>query len=136
MQEVVTGLDLIVSPDESRGCHAFVIVMPLLPLPLHRFLVCALHPTVLIQSFSNSRHTCLVLRSRCQLISHALRFHLWPPGGQKGFPCGHRPEFSTDFLHIHTKYVLDQGLDVNQFSVPCRSICGHQEGLICFLCTL
>ena len=31
------------------------------------------------------------------------------------------PEFLTHFfIHIHTKYVLDQGLEANQFSVPCR----------------
>ena len=38
-------LEVIVCPDESRGYYPLVIVMP---LPLHRFLVCTLHPAVLI----------------------------------------------------------------------------------------
>ena len=32
--------------------------------------------------------------------------------------------FSTDVLHIPTKYALDQPLNANWFSVPCSSICG------------
>ena len=54
---------IIVSPDKSLGNHAFFIVMLLPPQPLHRFLVCPLHPEVLVQSFSNSGHMSLVLRS-------------------------------------------------------------------------
>ena len=75
-------------------------------------------------------------RSRRQSILGALQFHLCPPGCQKGFSCGRskRPEFSTDFLHIHTKYALNQGQDTNQFLTPWGSICGHQGAkFVCFL---
>ena len=50
-------------------------------------LVCALHPAVLIQTFSNSGHMSLVPRSRCQFILGALKFHMCPLWGQKGFSC-------------------------------------------------
>ena len=47
---------VVLFPDESLGYHAFIIVMPL-PLPLlDRFLVCPLHPTVLVLSFSSLGH--------------------------------------------------------------------------------
>ena len=48
---------IIVSPDKSQGYYAFVIVTLLL-LPPHRFLVWALHPAVLIQSFFQIQVTC------------------------------------------------------------------------------
>ena len=68
-----TNLLFIVSRDESLGYCAFVIVMR--PPPWHRFFVWILHPTVLIQSFSNSGHMSLVPRSSCQSILGALQFH-------------------------------------------------------------
>ena len=81
---------IVVSLDKSRGYYAFVIVMP----PPHKFLVCALQPTVLIQSFSNLGHMSLAPRSRRQSILGALRFHLWPLGGQMRFSCGHSRDLS------------------------------------------
>ena len=77
-------MSIIVSPDESRGYCAFVIVMP----PPQRFIVCALQPAVFVQSFSNSGHMSLAPRSRCQSILGTLGFHLWPLGGQIPFSCG------------------------------------------------
>ena len=126
---------VIVSPEESWGYYAFVIVMLLPPLLRHRFLVCIPHPAVLIQSFSNSAQMCLVPRSRRQWILGTLWFH-WGP--KEIFLWAlRRPELSTDFLHIHTKYALDQGLDTKWFLASCNSICGHQGGkFVCFLCTL
>ena len=58
---------IIVSPDESRGYYAFVIVMP----PPQRFLVCPLQPTVLVQSFSNSGHMSHVF-NRFSSYSHQI----------------------------------------------------------------
>ena len=81
---------LVVHPDKSWRYCAFVIVTPL--PPLQRFLVCALHPRVLIQPFSFSGCISLVPRSRCQSILGALRFHLWLPGGQMCFSCRHSIE--------------------------------------------
>ena len=49
-------------------------------------------------------------------------------GGEMRFSCVHCRDqsFQQIFFHIHTKYVLDQGLDTNSFLEPCSSICGHQ----------
>ena len=41
--------------------------------------------------------------------------------------------FSSDFLHIYTKYALEQRLEDYQFSAPCSAICGHQRTKFIFL---
>ena len=103
-----------------------------------KFLVCALHPTVLIQSFFfkfRSHVSCIKVQMPIN-FGRFFQFHLCQLGGQKGvFLCALlKPEFSTNFLHIHTKYVFHQG---PRFLAPCSSICGHQEAkFIYFLCTL
>ena len=43
-----------------------------------------------------------------------------------------RPEFSTDFLHSHTNYALDQGSDTNRLLAPCGSTSVHKKGNFIF----
>ena len=38
----------------------------------------------------------------------------------------YRAEFSTHLFQIHTKYLFDQDLDYNSFSLPICDFCGHQ----------
>ena len=104
---------IIVSLDKIQGYHAFVIVILPSPLPpppklLHRFLVCTLHPRVLLPSFSSSGHMSLVPTSKHQSILGALLFQLWPLQNQMCFSC-----ILETSLHILTKYVLNQGLGAN-----------------------
>ena len=75
------------------GYFAFLIVTL-----LQRLLVCPLQPGIFLQSFSNSGHMSLVPRSRCQWILGALRFHLWPTGGQKLFFFVHFRDLSFQLL--------------------------------------
>ena len=43
--------------------------------------------------------------------------------------------FQMIFFPVNTKYALNQGLEANQFSAPCSSICSHQIHLF-LVCTV
>ena len=70
----------------------------------------ALHPEVLVKSFSNSGHISLVPRSRRQWILGAKQFLLWPLGIQMPFSCLHSRDQSFQLIFfIFTPNMLDQG---------------------------
>ena len=83
-----------------------------------RFLVCTLQPAVLVRSFSNLSHMSLAQRSRHQSVLGALRFYLWPLGGQMRFSCGHSKPI--DFWHPAIPFEATRGPNSFVSCIHCK----------------